>query len=57
MSKTNKENIDKSTAMLYRGECNLHSAAEHCGLTPKELKLIFTEFVKHNPPIYRETNG
>jgi len=33
---------------------NLPQAAKHCGMTQKEMKLTFREYLKYNPPIFNE---
>ena len=32
----------------------LPAAAKHCGMTQKEMKMIFWEFLKYNPPTYED---
>lgn len=56
VSKKCRETIDTANKLLYHGKCNLHEAASLCGLTSKEMKFVFTEFVKYNPPTYSQ-NG
>jgi len=33
---------------------NLPEAAKHCGMSNKEMKLTFFEFLKYNPIIHKE---
>jgi hypothetical protein len=30
---------------------NLPHAAKHCGMTEREMKMTFREFLKYNPPV------
>lgn len=51
--KTNPENVRQSNEGLYYSKMNLHEAAKNCGMTPKEMKLTFYEFLKYNPPNFK----
>lgn len=51
--KTNPENVRQSNEGLYCSKMNLHEAAKNCGMTPKEMKLTFYEFLKYNPPNFK----
>jgi hypothetical protein len=35
---------------------NLPAAADHCGMTQKEMKMTFREFLKYHPIEYRSEN-
>lgn len=37
---------------LYRAEWNVPKAADHCGLTWKEMKICFSEYARLNPVTY-----
>ena len=37
---------------LFRATMNLPAAAAHCGMTNKEMKLTFWEYLKYNEPDY-----
>jgi hypothetical protein len=50
--KTTPENVQESNEALFRATMNLPTAAEHCGMTQKEMKLTFWEFLKYNEPDY-----
>lgn len=41
---------------LYHAKRNLPDAAASCNLTNKEMKIIFNEFCRLNPPNYQEEN-
>jgi len=42
----------KSMEMLFCAKWNLPKAAEHCGLTNKEMKITFNEYCAFHPPTY-----
>lgn len=52
MGVTNKKTVDTANELFFAGKCNLATAASICGMTSREYKLVFTEYVKHNPPTY-----
>ena len=53
--KTTPENVEESNRALFHATMNLPSAAKHCGMTEKEMKLTFWEFLKYNPINYEIT--
>ena len=53
--KTTPENVEESNQALFRATMNLPTAAKHCGMTQKEMKLTFWEFLKYNEPDYEIT--
>ena len=50
--KTTPENVREANMALFRATMNLPSAAAHCGMTNKEMKMTFLEFLKYNPIDY-----
>ena len=50
--KTTPENVAESNEALFRAKMTLPAAAKHCGMTEKEMKLTFWEFLKYNEPDY-----
>ena len=48
--KTTPQNVEEANKGLYRATMNLPTAAKHCGMTQKEMKLTFWEFLKYNKP-------
>ena len=50
-NKTTKQNVDEAHEGLYYCTMNLPEAAAHCGMTQKEMKMTFYEYLKHQPPI------
>ena len=50
--KTTPENVAESNEALFRAKMTLPAAAKHCGMTEKEMKLTFWEFLKYNQPDY-----
>ena len=51
--KTTPQNVRESNEGLFRAKMTLPAAAKHCGMTQKEMKLTFFEFLKYNPPTYQ----
>ena len=50
--KTTPENVKEANDGLFHNKMNLPAAAKHCGMTQKELKMIFWEYLKYNPMTY-----
>ena len=50
--KTTPQNVKEANNALFRATMNLPAAAKHCGMTHKEMKLTFWEFLKYNEPDY-----
>ena len=50
--KTNPQNVQEANVALFRATMNLPAAAKHCGMTEKEMKLTFREYLKYNEPDY-----
>jgi len=50
--KTTPENVKEAHEALFGATMNLPAAAAHCGMTQKELKMTFWEYLKYNPPTY-----
>jgi len=50
--KTTPQNVDEANMALFRAKMTLPAAAKHCGMTEKEMKLTFWEFLKYNQPDY-----
>ena len=53
--KTTPENVREANEGLFHAKMTLPAAAKHCGMTQKEMKLTFFEYLKYNKPDY-ETN-
>jgi len=51
--KTTPENVREANESLFKAKWNLPQAANHCGMSQKEMKLTFFEFLKYNPVTYR----
>ena len=41
--------------MLWGAKWNLPKAAEHCGLTNKEMKITFNEYCAFHPATWKES--
>jgi hypothetical protein len=50
--KTTPENVREANEGLFRAKMTLPAAAKHCGMTQKEMKLTFFEYLKYNNPDY-----
>ncbi len=50
--KTTPQNVQEANDALFRAKMTLPAAAKHCGMTHKEMKLTFWEFLKYNKPDY-----
>ena len=53
--KTTPENVKEANEGLFRAKMTLPAAAKHCGMTQKEMKLTFFEYLKYNQPDYEIT--
>ena len=52
MKKTTPQNVEEANASLFHATMNLPAAAKHCGMTEREMKHIFREYLKYNSPDY-----
>jgi hypothetical protein len=50
--KTTPENVREAHEALFRSTMNLPAAAVHCGMTQKEMKMTFREYLKYHEPDY-----
>jgi ribosomal protein L16/L10AE len=50
--KTTPQNVQEANEALYRAKMNLPAAAKHCGMTEKEMKMTFLEYLKYHPIDY-----
>jgi hypothetical protein len=50
MGKTTPETVEEANLGLYHSKMNLPQAAAHCGMTHREMKMTFREFLKHYKP-------
>ena len=50
--KTTPENVKEANEGLFSATMNLPKAADHCGMTQREMKMIFWEYLKYNEPTY-----
>jgi hypothetical protein len=54
--KTTPQNVREAHEGLFRATMNLPEAAAHCGMTNKELKMSFYEFLKYNAPDFQPSD-
>lgn len=50
--KTTPQNVREANEGLFYAKMNLPKAAEHCGMTQKEMRLTFYEYLKYHPANY-----
>lgn len=53
--KTTPQNVQEANEALFHSKMTLPAAAEHCGMTQKEMKLTFWEYLKYHPKNYEQT--
>jgi hypothetical protein len=51
--KTTPENVKEANEALFAAKWNLPQAAKHCGMSQKEMKLTFYEYLKYHPRTYQ----
>ncbi len=54
--KTTPENVKEANEGLFRAKMTLPAAAKHCGMTQKEMKITFFEYLKYHKPDYEPQN-
>jgi len=50
--KTTPQNVKEANEGLFRAKMTVPAAAKHCGMTQKEMKLTFREYLKYHPKDY-----
>ena len=50
--KTTPDNVREANEGLFYSKMNLPQAAKHCGMSTKEMRLTFWEYLKYNPITY-----
>ena len=55
--KTTPENVKESHEGLFYAKMNLPEAAAHCGMSQKEMKMTFFEYLKYHPATYENLNN
>ena len=55
--KTTPQNVKEAHEGLFHATMNLPTAAAHCGMTQKELKMTFWEYLKYNEPNFQVTEN
>ena len=55
--KTTPQNVAEANEALFRATMNLPTAAAHCGMTHKEMKLTFWEYLKYHEPDFQITEN
>ena len=50
--KTTPENVKEANEGLFRAKMTVPAAAKHCGMTHKEMKMTFLEYLKYHPITY-----
>jgi hypothetical protein len=52
MNQTTPQTVKEANEGLFHSTMNLPEAASHCGMTIKEMKMTFREYLKYHPPLY-----
>ena len=55
--KTTPELVNEANFGLFRAKMTLPAAAKHCGMTQKEMKMTFWEFLKYHPTDYENISS
>jgi len=55
--KTTPQLVEEANQALFRVTMNLPQAAKHCGMTEKEMKMTFWEFLKYHPTDYETSDN
>ena len=55
--KTTPENVKEANEGLFRAKMTVPAAAKHCGMTQKEMKLTFREYLKYHPIDYDQSES
>ena len=50
VKKTTPENVREAHEGLFHATMNLPAAAAHCGMSQKEMKMTFWEYLKYHAP-------
>jgi hypothetical protein len=51
--KTTPKNVQEANEGLFYAKMNLPEAANHCGMSQKEMRLTFFEYLKYHPMTYK----
>jgi hypothetical protein len=52
--KTTPQNVQEANEGLFHAKMTLPAAAKHCGMSHKEMKLTFFEYLKYHPKTYEQ---
>jgi hypothetical protein len=52
--KTTPQNVQEANEGLFHAKMTLPAAARHCGMSQKEMKLTFFEYLKYHPKTYEQ---
>ena len=50
MTKTTPQNVQEAKEGLFHAKMTLPAAPLHCGMTQKEMRMTFWEYLKYHPP-------
>jgi len=53
VAKTNPYNVSEANKALFHATMNLPTAAKHCGMSEREMKMTFREYLKYHPTVER----
>ena len=49
---TTPENVQEANEGLFRAKMTIPEAAKHCGMSEREMKFTFREYLKYHGPDY-----
>ena len=52
---TTPKNVKESNFGLFHATMNLPEAANNCGMTQREMRMAFREFIKYHPSCYNDS--
>jgi len=55
--KTTPENVLEANLGLFHAKMTVPAAAKHCGMSQKEMKMTFREFLKYHPATFNQENS
>lgn len=51
-NETTPESVEEANYGLFTARLNIPQAATLCGMTQREMRMVFREFLKTHPPTY-----
>lgn len=54
---TTPDKVKEANEGLFYCTMTVPAAAAHCGMTKREMKMTFREYLKYHPPVYNENSS